>query len=715
LTAKGRFLLAKCYRLGFDIGGTFTDFVLLDPQDGSIQVHKTLTTYPDPSVGSLSGTQELLGAAGLTMADLDTTVHGTTLVTNAIIERRGAKLALITTQGFRDILAMGKEQRYDVYDLFLPFPAPLVNRSWRKEIHERIDAKGAVLVPVDLDEVRATVRELVAEGVESVAVCLLHAYRNPVHERAVKELLAAEFPGLYVSISSEVVPEIREYERTVTCAANAYVQPLVHSYVSRLESALASGDYQGRFYLMQSSGGTASPAMAREFPIRLLESGPAAGALVTAFYGKLLRRDDLLSFDMGGTTAKACLIQGGKPDVAPYLEAGRVHRFKKGSGLPIKAPVIDLIEIGAGGGSIARIDQLGLLKVGPESAASLPGPACYGLGGTDPTVTDANLVLGYLNPGYFLGGRMRLDREQAKAAIRKVAEPLGLDETQAAWGIYNIVSENMAAAARVHIVEKGQDPRRFAMVAFGGAGPAHACQVARILGQHEVIAPLAAGALSALGFLVAPISFDFAISNPMTLDRVDWESLNATFAEMEERGRAMLVQAGVAPSEVVMVRTADMRLLGQVHEIKVAVPGGTLGPRHVTDLQEAFRQEYVRLYSALPENISIQALSWRVVAAGNLPNVVLRTGTQIANTEPRKGTRPAYFPETGYVQTPIYDRYALAPGAVIQGPAIFEERESTCIIGPGDVGTIDHYLNLVVTIARPQDAASAAQEVVTHG
>ncbi|MDB4896368.1 MAG: methylhydantoinase [Firmicutes bacterium] len=688
------------FRLGFDIGGTFTDFVLLDPEDGSIHIHKCLTTYPDPSVGSLAGTRELLAGSGLTMANLATTVHGTTLVTNAIIERRGARLALLTTEGFRDILAMGKEQRYDVYDLFLAFPEPLVGRRWRREIRERMDAEGNVLTPLDPEQVRSVVAELVAEGVESLAVCFLHAYKNPAHERLVKELVRREFPGLSVSISSEVVPEIREYERTVTCAANAYVQPLVDSYLGRLEGALDSDGYAGRFYLMQSSGGTASPAMAREFPVRLLESGPAGGALVAAFYGQLINRESLLSFDMGGTTAKACLIQNGKPDVAPFLEAGRVHRFKRGSGLPIKAPVIDLIEIGAGGGSIARIDELGLLKVGPESAASQPGPACYGLGGTEPSVTDANLVLGYLNPGYFLGGRMSLDAEAAREAIGRVARPLGLSVTEAAWGIYQIVSENMAAAARVHIVEKGQDPRRFDMVAFGGAGPAHACQVARILGQSEVIAPLAAGALSALGFLVAPISFDFAVSNPMTLDHMNWDSLNAVFADMEERGRAMLVEAGVSPDEVVITRTADMRLVGQVHEISVPLPGGNLGPGHLPELQQAFRTEYVRLYSSLPENIAVQALSWRVVAAGPKPQIRLKTGVQAPGVSPLKGHRPAYFPGLGYVETPVYERYALAPATAIDGPAIFEERESTCIVGPGDQATVDRYLNLVIRINR---------------
>ena len=514
------------YRVGVDIGGTFTDLVLVDGETGRVRLYKCLTTPKDPSTGALEGLEELLRAAGLGFADLGSLVHGTTLVTNAIIERAGSPLGLLTTRGFQDILEMGTEQRYDIYDLFLRFPDPLVPRALRREVDGRLDRDGRVVAAIDLNQVRREVAGLARAGVEALAVCFLHAYRNPAHERAVAQLVHREFPGLAVSLSSEVVPELREYERCVTTAANAYVQPLMARYVAKLEAALVDRGFGGQFYLIQSSGGMATPATARRFPIRLLESGPAGGALVTAFFGRQVGLADVLAFDMGGTTAKACLVQGGRPDVAPAMEAARVHRFKRGSGLPIKAPVIDMIEIGAGGGSIAHVDALGLLKVGPRSAGADPGPACYGLGGREPTVSDANLLLGYLDPGFFLGGRMRLDRAAAEAAVDALAGRVGLDPVATAWGVYEIVCENMAAAARVHIVEKGRDPRRYAMVGFGGAGPAHAARVARILGIGEVIVPPASGAASALGFLVAPMSFEFVSSLPGRLAELDLAAVN---------------------------------------------------------------------------------------------------------------------------------------------------------------------------------------------
>lgn len=698
--------LTPLYRLGFDIGGTFTDFVLLDEATGNLYLHKCLTTYPDPSAGALQGLQELAGREGIPLAEVAVLIHGTTLVTNTIIERRGAKLGLLTTRGFRDILAMGKEQRYDVYDLFLPFPEPLAPRRWRLEIDERITATGDALKAPDPDQVRAAVRRLVDDGVEAVAVAFLHSYRNPAHERLVRDLIRNEFPGLYVSISSDVVPEVREYERAVTTAANTYVQPLMRRYLDQLEAALRAGGFAGQFYLMQSSGGSASPAMAKEYPIRLLESGPAAGALVTAFFGRLIGRADLLAFDMGGTTAKAALIQDGKPAVAPMLEAARVHRFKRGSGLPIKAPVVDLIEIGAGGGSIARVGQLGTLQVGPDSAAADPGPACYGLGGTEPTVTDANVVLGYLNPDYFLGGRMKLDLAAARQALEvRLAGPLGLSLTEAAWGVYSVVNENMAAAARVHIIEQGSDPRRYAMVAFGGAGPVHAARVVRVLGMSEVIVPQAAGAASALGLLVAPISFEIAHSYPVTLEQIDWAELSRLYADMAEKVQSLLTEAGVPSETIRFVRTAEMRLLGQVHEITVPVPDGDLGPDHLPELAAAFKAEYERLYSLVTAGHKIQALNWRLLAAGPAPGVNLTrsVGTAEGQGGPEfayRGARPVYFPETGgYISTPVYDRYKLAPGSTVTGPAVVEERESTTVAGPGDVLTVDSYLNLVIRVA----------------
>jgi len=437
------------YRIGFDIGGTFTDFILLDTQRNEIHLHKCLTTPHDPSVGALEGLTELLYAAQLTLADIGDVVHGTTLVTNALIERTGARLGLITTRGFRDILEMGTEQRYDIYDLFLRFPDPLVPRRHRLEVAERIDRDGNVLTLLDPDELRAAAQRLIVEGIEAIAICFLHAYCNPAHEQQAAAIIRAAFPDIAVSISSDVVAELWEYQRCNTTCANAYVQPLMGRYIAKLERELHARGFRGDLRFMHSAGGLLSPETARDFPIRMLESGPAGGGLATAFFGEAAGHADVISFDMGGTTAKACLIQDGRAEIAPMMEAARVHRFKKGSGLPIKAPVIDMIEIGAGGGSIASIDEVGLLRVGPHSSGADPGPACYARGGIEPTVTDANLLLGYYDPGFFLGGRMALDRDAAECALAKVGATLGLSAIDTAWGIHRMPTRWSASAVPV--------------------------------------------------------------------------------------------------------------------------------------------------------------------------------------------------------------------------------------------------------------------------
>ena len=627
--------ISERYRIGFDIGGTFTDFVLADAESGAIRLHKCLTTPDDPARGVLDGLSELLTAADLSLADISHLVHGTTLVTNAIIERKGAKLALLTTRGFRDTLELGHEQRYDIHDLFLAFPPPLVPRGLRREIDERISRDGEIIVPLDLDQVRTTITTLISEGVEALAVCFLHAYANPAHEQAIRDLVEREFSDLALSLSSEVQPQLREFERTSTTTANAYVQPLAARYIERLADVFSEQGFQGRFHLMQSSGGLLSPRAAREFPVRLLESGPAGGGQATAYVGRLLDRPDVISFDMGGTTAKACLIQDGAAEVAPMMEAARVHRFKRGSGIPIKSPVIDMIEIGAGGGSIAWVDNLGLLKVGPESAGADPGPACYGLGGTQPSVTDANLLLGYLNPDFFLGGRMRLDKTAAETAMTTIAEPLSMQAIEAAWGIYDIVCENMAAAARVHVVEKGRDPRRYAMVAMGGAGPAHAARVARKLGVGEIIIPPASGAASALGFLVAPISFDLSRSLPSRLDALDFSTINTLLAELEQQGQDLIKEAGVEESAVIIKRRADMRLFGQMHEITIALPEGELSAQSVETIQAEFAAEYTRRYTDLYEGARIQILNWRVECTSPIPEVALRLDNETRSNRHR--------------------------------------------------------------------------------
>ena len=721
------------WRIGFDIGGTFTDFILTDGATGALHLHKCLTTPEDPSIGALEGMTDLLRAASVELVDVGHVVHGTTLVTNAIIERNGARLGLLTTRGFRDLLEMGTEQRYDIHDLFLTFPEPLAARRDRREIAERVSRDGVVLEAIDLDAVRREVRELVEDGVEALAVCFLHAYKNPVHERAVRDLVRTEFPDLTVSVSSDVHPQINEYERSSTTAANAYVQPLMSAYVRRLERVLRERGFCGRFHLIQSSGGLTAPETAVRLPVRFLESGPAGGAQASALVGRAIGHADLLSFDMGGTTAKASLVQDGEPDIAPMLEAARVRRFKRGSGLPVHAPVIDMMEIGAGGGSIARVDELGLLKIGPESAGAEPGPACYGQGGDQPTVTDANLLLGYLDPRYFLGGRMALDPAAAESAMARLAAELDLSVPDAAWGIYDLVSENMAGAARVHIVEKGRDPRRYAMVAMGGAGPLHAARVARKLGVREVVVPPASGAASALGFLAAPVAYEAARSWPMRVAEPDYAAVESILRELEAEGRARLAEAGVGGGEdagagagaggarsdpgpaVVTERQADMRLRGQMHQISVPLPAEPLSPESLPVVLDAFAAEYQRRYTHLYEGAEIEVLNWRVVCtaapAADLSAPLAggeekgagggRSGGGGAGEKGAlKGRRRAWVPGRGaFADVPVHDRYAMEPGTVVEGPAIIEEREATTIVPDACTLTVDAGRNLVLSLA----------------
>jgi N-methylhydantoinase A len=687
------------YRAGVDIGGTFTDLLLLDEHTGEMIIGKILTTPGDPSVAVIQGLQALLAERQLDPAAIAATIHGTTLITNAIIERKGAKTGLITTQGFRDALEIGREKRYDIYDIFLENPQPLVPRALRREVAERLDETGHVLMPLNRMEVLDLVQDLLGHGVEALAVVLLHSFRNPAHERIIREVIESEFPSLTLSLSSDVMPEIREFERTSTTVANVYVKPIAHRYLHKLRAEVQQLGFRGDLYIMLSNGGITTCETASEYPIRLIESGPAAGALAASFYSQLKGLDHVISFDMGGTTAKICVIDQGQPMVTTEFEVARVYRFKKGSGLPVKVPVIEMIEIGAGGGSIARIDELGLLKVGPDSAGADPGPACYGLGGGEPTVTDADLVLGYLDPEYFLGGKMRLDRARAEEAIRKqIAEPLGVDLTRAAWGIHHVVNENMANAARIHLVERGRDQRRYSLIAFGGAGPVHAYRVAEKLKLQHVICPPAAGVTSAFGFLVAPMAFDFVQTYLTTLRGIDFAHLNTIFAEMETRGRALLRQAGVPEDAITVTRSADMRYLHQGFEINVPVPPGRLSADDTPRLQENFDHAYERMYKRLNPDVDVEGLNWRVIVTGPRPTIQLApaAGLQAPVEAARKGERQAFFPETsGYLECPVYDRYQLAPGMVLRGPAIIEERESTVVVGPGARVEVDAYQNVV--------------------
>ena len=693
-------------RLGVDIGGTFTDLVLIDEATGRTRVGKVLTNPKDVAHDVEEGIHALLDEAGVRPDEVRAVVHGTTLATNALIERKGARTALLTTEGFRDALEIGREGRYDMYDLFIDPPPPLVPRHLRREVPERLLADGSISRALDEGAARRALAELAREGVEALAICLVHAYVNPVHERRLAELARDAQPGLNVSCSSEVVPEIREYERASTTCANVYVAPLMARYLEDLERRLAGLGILGQLYVMQSSGGIALPPLARRLPVRLVESGPAAGALAAAEAARGRDEPRLLSFDMGGTTAKACVIDDGVPLVGREFEVARADRFKKGSGLPIRVPVIELIEIGAGGGSIARVDRMGLLKVGPDSAGADPGPACYARGGRLPTVTDADLLLGYLDAEFFLGGRMRLDREAARHTVEEhVARPLGLDATAAAWGIHRVVNENMAAAARIHGIERGRDLRRYPLFAFGGAGPVHSWQVAKILKVPRILIPFGAGAMSAYGLLAAPLAFDFVRTGRQRLDRADWPAINRLYAEMEAEGRALLARAGVSPGDVRLTRIAEMRYAGQGHEVECGVVLGALSTESLPAITASFENAYRALYHRLPQGVPVEALNWRLTVSGPEPKIGLTAGSEPGRASlrpgnPVKGTRQVYFAEAGgFVETPVYDRYALGAGAEFRGPAIVEERESTAVVGQGARFSVDAGLALVVEMA----------------
>lgn len=691
-------------RIGYDIGGTFTDLVLQGKPGDGLVIHKVLTTPSAPASGALTGLTELAALAQTELSQVAEAVHATTLVTNALIERRGARLGLITTRGFRDILPMGKEQRYDIYDLRLKYPEPLVPRRWRCEVNERVLASGEVLQHVDPTEVVREVTRLVSEGVEAIAICFLHGFRNPSNERVARDAIRVAFPNLTISSSHEVAPEIREYERLVTTVVNGYVQPLVSQYLEDQKTRLTAAGFRGRMVLMQSSGGVAAPEMMRQFPVRLLESGPAAGALAAAWLGRQLDLRDLISFDMGGTTAKACLIENGAPLIVSGMEVARVHRFAPGSGLPVRTPAVDLIEIGAGGGSIARADRLGLLKVGPESSGADPGPACYGRGGVMPTVTDSNLLLGYLNPEYFLGGRLALQQEAAARVMSELANALSLGPEQTAWGVHELVTENMAAAARMHIVERGRDARRYKMLAFGGAGPIHAARVAQRLGVTTVIIPVGAGAASAFGLLVAPPSFETAVSRPGRLDQTDWAEVDDLYEQMETQTRTALAAYGVAHEQIAFHFSADMKFDGQVHEITVPLPElrqATAGveANRAAVMEEAFRQRYSRLFAHCPSGFKIQVLSWRLRAEGPAPDFSSHLAPRAGDNEAVKGTRRAYFPEMGgWTETLILDRYEMAPEVTYDGPCIVEEAESTTVVCPGQTVEADSNGNLWIQL-----------------
>ncbi|MBL6458162.1 hydantoinase/oxoprolinase family protein [Belnapia sp. T6] len=692
-------------RVGVDVGGTFTDLVLHDPARNLVRTGKLLTTPEDPSEAILAGIARILREAGLRPEDVHSVIHGTTLVTNTIIERTGARVGLLTTDGFRDTIEIGRETRYDLYDLFLETPALLVPRALRLEIPERIAADGRVLKPLDEAAVAAAARQLVeAEGAEAIAVGFLHSYHAPLHEVRAGEIIRGLYPGLPISLSAEVAPEIREFERISTACANAYVQPLMARYLDRVRSSLAATGFRGQLYIMLSGGGITTLREAKDFPIRLIESGPAAGAMAAAFIARLAGLDHVVSFDMGGTTAKMCLVDHQEPNHKFEFEAGRVRRFQRGSGLPLKVSVVDMIEIGAGGGSLARIDPgSGLMKVGPRSAGARPGPVCYGRGGTEPAVTDADLLLGRLDPAYFLGGEMALDLAPVREAFAtRITAETGIGVEGAALGVQRIVDETMASATRMHLAEKGKDPRRYTMVAFGGAGPVHAWNLARLLKIGRVVVPLGAGVASALGFLVAPPATDMVRSYVARLEALDWARVNALLAGMRAEGEALLTEAGAAPDRITYRPVAEMRHVGQGFEIPVPLPGLTLSAADLPAIRSAFFAAYRARFERVVEESPIEALSWRLACAAPGGSIDLAGAVPAeAGAAPPgpRAHRRVLFEGAGWLDCPVHDRYALPVGARLTGPALVEERESTCVIGPGATAEVDAWRNLVITLA----------------
>src|SRR2546425_6644585 len=687
------------YRVGFDVGGTFTDFVLQSPS-GELTAGKRLTTYPDPSEACLAGLDELIAQGGVPWSEVAQAIHGTTLGSNIVIERKARGVGLLTTRGFRDVLVIGREKRYQVYDLQIEEPAPLIPRRLTGEVTERILADGTVRTPLDEADARRAIRELAARGTTTLAICLLHSYLNPAHERRLAALVAEEAPDVTVTLSHEVSPTFREYERTSTTVVNAYVMTAIREYLRGLATAMRHRGYRGRLSVMQSSGGIATAEAMQRYPVRMIESGPAAGALMAAVYGELTGYRDLIAFDMGGTTAKLALIEAGRPSTTTAFELHRVNNAP-GSGLPMNIQAIDLVEIGAGGGSIADA-RLGVITVGPESASSVPGPVCYGRGGVGPTVTDADLVLGYINPGYFAGGSITLEPGAAARAIEeRVASPLGLSLEDAAWGIHMIVNTNMELATRVVSIERGRDPRDLTLVAFGGSGPVHGCRLAQALGIPRVILPAAAGVTAAIGLLAAEVKFDVARTYVRRLDAADPAYLSAMYEEMAGQAIDVVRESAVA-GEVTVARWADARYVGQGYELTVPVPPGRLDAAALARVRASFDDIYAARYGYANQGEPVEIVTWKLSALGGSPRIALAKAAGRSGDGSRKGVRRAYFPEArGYADTPVYDRYALAPGMSLTGPAIVEERESTTVIPPEVTATVDEYANLLAELTRP--------------
>jgi 5-oxoprolinase (ATP-hydrolysing) len=677
-------------RLAVDIGGTFTDIVL--DRHGEQTTAKVLTTPQAPADGFMAGVMEVVEASDVAPGDIDLILHGTTLATNALIERKGAVTALFVTQGHRDSLEIAYENRFDQYDIMADRTPPLVPRSLRLPVPERVNAAGDVLIELDEAAVVAHFETLKSEGVTSVSVGLLHAYANPDHEQRIGALVAQHFPDMALSLSSDVCPEIREYERQTTTVANAYVKPIMSDYLADVENRLKATGFVAPCLMMTSGGSLVTIATARESPVRLIESGPAGGAILAGHLARRLGENSVVSFDMGGTTAKICLIDDGEPLLGRTFEVDRAHRFMKGSGMPLKIPVVEMVEIGAGGGSLASVDHLGRIQVGPQSAGSEPGPACYGLGGERPAVTDANLGLGRLDADSFAGGSMKLDSAATdRALLAHVGEALNLDAAAAALGVIEIVDENMASAARVHAVESGKDIQQRTMIAFGGAAPLHAARLAEKLGVEKVVVPANAGVGSAIGFLLAPVAYEVVRSRYVRMSSFDADALNTLFATMIEEAR-VVVALGAAGAPIVERRHAYARYVGQGHEVKIDLPDRAMEPGDSQLIIDAFEDAYRAQFGRSVPGLEVEVLTWSVTAfAHREESDVTASGATDERVVTASGDRAIMFP--GHVDSPaagLHERTELAAGDCVMGPAAIAERQTTTIVPPGwrcDVST----------------------------
>lgn len=675
------------YRLGVDTGGTFTDIALIHEQTGKAHVAKVPSTPHDPSEAVINGVHEIVSQTGIAVEDISFFIHGSTVATNALLERGGAKTALLTTKGFRDVLEIGRQSRPKLYDFKARKKPPFVPRDLRIEVSERIKASGEVLEPLDPQEIRQIARRLKSEGVQSIAVCLINAYINDAHERMIRQLLQEEYPEAYVTLSSEVLPEFKEYERTSTVAANAYVLPKMKGYLNRLVGSLKESGVSSELYIMQSNGGIITADSAMHTPARTVLSGPAGGILAGLFIVETTPYKDLITIDMGGTSLDTALIEKGRPQYTTMSEI---------EGSPIKLPMIEMHTIGSGGGSIAWIDAGGALRVGPQSAGANPGPVCYNKGGMEPTVTDANVILGRINPGFILNGKMKMNLELARQVMKeKIAGPLGLTVEEAAEGILKVVNANMIRGIRVISIEKGHDPRRFSLVAFGGAGPVHAVDIGKELGCQEIIIPPNPGITCAMGMLMADVRHDYVQTVLSSVARLQLDEANAVIAQLAEEARRQLRREGFAETDMRLHAALDLRNLRQAYEIDVPVPGLELNEELLEQAVRDFHTLHHKMYGFSREGETVELINIRLTAIGVIPKIRFDKKAEASGDAVTAPSRSVFF-EGRFVDTPVYNRAALRAGAVVEGPAIVEQLDSTIVIHPGQQAVTDDFGNLII-------------------